>query len=136
MHSPRNRLFVGHMDYKYLRWQMIDTPGIFDHKLDECNTIEMQTVTALAHLHVFVLFFVDLSPHYEYSIETLCSLFKNFAPIFANKPIVVVASKSDMRELSELSEEESTHLRSITSDRNVPLIAVSNITESASRTPG
>lgn len=24
-------LFVGHMDYKYLRWQVIDTPGILDH---------------------------------------------------------------------------------------------------------
>ncbi|KAJ1853734.1 Nucleolar GTP-binding protein 1, partial [Coemansia sp. RSA 638] len=28
-------LFVGHMDYKYLRWQVIDTPGILDHPLEE-----------------------------------------------------------------------------------------------------
>ena len=35
-------LFVGHMDYKYLRWQVIDTPGILDHSLEERNTIEMQ----------------------------------------------------------------------------------------------
>ncbi len=32
-------LFVGHMDYKYLRWQVIDTPGILDHPLEERNTI-------------------------------------------------------------------------------------------------
>jgi nucleolar GTP-binding protein len=32
-------LFVGHMDYKYLRWQVIDTPGILDHPLEEMNTM-------------------------------------------------------------------------------------------------
>ena len=26
-------LYVGHTDYKYLRWQVIDTPGILDHSL-------------------------------------------------------------------------------------------------------
>ena len=35
-------LFVGHTDHKYLRWQVIDTPGILDHPLEERNTIEMQ----------------------------------------------------------------------------------------------
>ena len=27
-------LFVGHTDYKYARWQVLDTPGILDHALD------------------------------------------------------------------------------------------------------
>ncbi|EEQ91300.1 nucleolar GTP-binding protein [Blastomyces dermatitidis ER-3] len=35
-------LFVGHFDYKYLRFQAIDTPGILDHPLEGMNTIEMQ----------------------------------------------------------------------------------------------
>ena len=35
-------LYVGHTDYKYLRWQVIDTPGILDRPLEERNTIEMQ----------------------------------------------------------------------------------------------
>ena len=43
-------LFVGHTDYLYLRFQIIDTPGILDHPLEERNTIEMQSVTALGHL--------------------------------------------------------------------------------------
>ncbi|KAI8441288.1 hypothetical protein MSG28_014923 [Choristoneura fumiferana] len=56
-------LYVGHTDYKYLRWQVIDTPGILDHALEERNVIEMQAVTALAHLRAAILYFVDPSEH-------------------------------------------------------------------------
>ena len=62
-------LFVGHLDYKYLRWQVLDTPGILDHPLEQRNTIEMQAVTALAHLNSAVLFLIDISGASEYSIE-------------------------------------------------------------------
>lgn len=41
-------LFVGHTDYKYLRWQVIDTPGILDRPLEDRNTIEMQV--SILHL--------------------------------------------------------------------------------------
>jgi len=41
--------------------KVIDTPGILDHPLEDRNTIEMQAITALAHLRAAVLFFVDVS---------------------------------------------------------------------------
>ena len=62
-------LFVGHMDYRYLRWQVVDTPGILDHPLEERNTIEMQAITALAHLRAAVLYIMDLSGQCGHSIE-------------------------------------------------------------------
>lgn len=62
-------LFVGHMDYKYLRWQVIDTPGVLDHPLEEMNTIEMQSITALAHLRSAVMYFMDLSEQCGYTVE-------------------------------------------------------------------
>jgi len=62
-------LFVGHCDHKTLRWQIIDTPGILDRPLEERNTIEMQAITALAHIKCCVLFFIDISEHCGYSIE-------------------------------------------------------------------
>src|SRR5882762_6232072 len=67
-------LFIGHLDYKYLRWQVIDTPGILDHPLEEMNTIEMQSITALAHLKSCVLYFMDLSEQCGYTIEAQVSL--------------------------------------------------------------
>jgi len=41
--------------------KVIDTPGILDHPLEDRNTIEMQAVTALAHLRAAVLYFMDIS---------------------------------------------------------------------------
>jgi nucleolar GTP-binding protein len=54
-------LFLGHMDYKYSKWQVIDTPGILDHSLEERNTIEMTAITALAHIPATILFILDIS---------------------------------------------------------------------------
>lgn len=81
-------LYVGHLDYKFLRWQVgfnfhplqliqhfalnvkvIDTPGILDQPLEERNTIEMQAVTALAHLKAAVLFVMDISEQCDRTIE-------------------------------------------------------------------
>lgn len=62
------------MDYKYLRWQVIDTPGVLDHPLEEMNTIEMQSITALAHVRAAVLYFMDLSEQCGYTIEAQVSI--------------------------------------------------------------
>ena len=62
-------IFCGHTDYRYLRWQVLDTPGILDHPLEDRNVIEMQAITALAHLRAAVLYFLDISETCGYSIE-------------------------------------------------------------------
>jgi len=48
---------------------VIDTPGILDHPLEQRNIIEMQAITALAHLHCCVLYFIDISEQCGYTIE-------------------------------------------------------------------
>lgn len=89
-------LFVGHMDFQYMRWQVIDTPGVLDHELEQRNTIEMQSITALAHLRAAVLFFVDPSEHCGYPLEQQLSLFRALRPLFANKPLLMVCNKTDL----------------------------------------
>jgi len=89
-------LYVGHMDYKYLRWQVIDTPGILDKPLEERNTIEMQSITALAHLRAAVLFFLDPSEHCGYSWEQQMALLYSLEPLFVDKPVIVVCNKTDL----------------------------------------
>ncbi|CAB4313982.1 unnamed protein product [Prunus armeniaca] len=68
-------LFVGHTDYKYLRYQVIDTPGILDRPFEDRNIIEMCSITALAHLGAAVLFFLDISGSCGYSIAQQAALF-------------------------------------------------------------
>lgn len=50
-------------------------PGILDKPLEERNTIEMQSITALAHLRAAILYFVDISETCGYTIEQQVSSF-------------------------------------------------------------
>ncbi|CAH2083899.1 unnamed protein product [Euphydryas editha] len=95
-------LYVGHTDYKYLRWQVIDTPGILDHPLEQRNVIEMQAVTALAHLRAAVLYIMDPSEQCGHSLEEQISLFESIKPLFSNKPLIVVLNKTDVIEPEDL----------------------------------
>ncbi|GBG32241.1 Nucleolar GTP-binding protein 1 [Hondaea fermentalgiana] len=118
-------LYVGHMDYKYLRWQVLDTPGILDKPLEERNTIEMQAITALAHLQCCVMYFVDLSEQCGWTLEQQVALFDNIRPLFANKPLVIVANKIDLVPFESLSEAHRELLDKMVKDSGAELLTMS-----------
>ncbi|KAF8655611.1 hypothetical protein AX16_002993 [Volvariella volvacea WC 439] len=122
-------LFVGHLDYKYLRWQVIDTPGILDHPLEEMNTIEMQSITALAHLKSCVLYFMDLSEQCGYTVEAQCKLFHSIKPLFAGKPTVLVINKIDVKRLEDLPPDSQSLVQEIISSEGVQCVQVSCYSE-------
>ncbi|EEC44403.1 predicted protein [Phaeodactylum tricornutum CCAP 1055/1] len=122
-------LFVGHCDYKYLRWQVIDTPGILDHPLEERNTIEMQAIIALAHLTCSVLYFVDISEQCGYTIDQQCSLFRSIKPLFANKQLIVVVNKVDQQPWESLEEAKRAMVQGLADDANCSLMTMSNLSE-------
>ncbi|KAG7088681.1 hypothetical protein E1B28_012652 [Marasmius oreades] len=122
-------LFVGHLDYKYLRWQVIDTPGILDHPLEEMNTIEMQSITALAHLKSCVLYFMDLSEQCGYTVEAQCKLFHSIKPLFGGKPTLLVINKVDVTRLEDLAPEPRALVQEIIDSENVQCIQVSCYSE-------
>lgn len=118
-------LFVGHFDYKYLRFQAIDTPGILDHPLEEMNTIEMQSITAIAHLRSAVLYFMDLSEQCGYSVSHQIGLFKSIKPLFSNKLVFVVINKIDIMRPEHLDPETQQQLQSILKPGEVELLQLS-----------
>lgn len=122
-------LFVGHFDYKYQRWQIVDSPGVLDHPLQDMNTIEMQSITALAHLKASILFFLDISEQCGYSIEQQVSLFRNITPLFANKPLTVVLNKIDLIRPDELEDEDKVLIQSLVETDGVEVMAMSGLTE-------
>ena len=99
-------LFVGHTDYKYLRYQVIDTPGILDRPFEDRNIIEMCSITALAHLRAAVLFFLDVSGSCGYTVAQQAALFHSIKSLFMNKPLIIVCNKIDLHPLEALSEED------------------------------
>ena len=118
-------LFVGHFDYRYLRFQAIDTPGILDHPLEDMNTIEMQSITAIAHLRSAVLYFMDLSEHCGYSVQAQIQLFQSIKPLFANKIVFIVINKIDIMRPEGLDAENKEKLDAILKAGDVELLQLS-----------
>ncbi|KAF2774543.1 P-loop containing nucleoside triphosphate hydrolase protein [Teratosphaeria nubilosa] len=118
-------LFVGHFDYKMLRFQAIDTPGILDHPLEEMNTIEMQSITAIAHLRSAILYFMDLSEQCGYSVQAQMQLFESIKPLFANKLVFVVINKIDVTRPEDLDADTQAKLQELLKSGNVELVQLS-----------
>ena len=118
-------LFVGHFDYKMLRFQAIDTPGILDHPLEEMNTIEMQSITAIAHLRSAILYFMDLSEQCGYSVQAQMALFQSIKPLFANKLVFIVINKIDIMRPEDLDAETQEKLQELLKSGNVELLQLS-----------
>lgn len=122
-------LYIGHMDYKYLKWQVIDTPGILDHELEERNTIEWQSVTALAHLKAAIVYIVDISEQCGTPIETQIALFKKIKPLFANKPVCVMLNKIDITPFEDLTQDNQELLNDFLKTEGVKFYKTSNVSK-------
>ncbi|OJD36286.1 nucleolar gtp-binding protein [Diplodia corticola] len=123
-------LFVGHFDHKMLRFQAIDTPGILDHPLEEMNTIEMQSITAIAHLRSAIMYFMDLSEQCGYSVTAQIQLFHSIKPLFNGKLVFVVINKTDLMKPEDLDPETQESLQGMLKSGEVELLQLScNTTE-------
>lgn len=120
-------LWAGHTYYKNLKWQVIDTPGILDRPLEDRNTIEMQAITALAHLDAVVLYFIDISEECGYSVTEQVNLFNSIKPLFKNKPLVLILNKIDVLPYEKLSDEYKKILTNAAQENNTYMIKMSNI---------
>ena len=107
---------------------MVDTPGILDHSLVERNTIEMQAITALAHLRAAILYVMDISEQCGHSIEQQVDLFNNIKPLFANKPLLVALNKVDVISPQDLREDAKQLLAEFEKE-GIPIVPMSTLTE-------
>lgn len=124
-------LYVGHTDYEYLRWQVIDTPGILDRPFDEMNTIELQAITALAHIRASVIFFLDISETCAVEIEQQMKIFESIRPLFSNKPLIVACNKIDVMTLEDLAEKfpEKREMVAELERDGIPVLEMSTFTQ-------
>ncbi len=90
--------------------------------MDERNTIEMQSITALAHLNACILYFIDISETCGYTIEQQISLFKNIKPLFQHKPLVIVLTKIDLIKYVALAAAQKELIENLAREHNAYLI--------------
>lgn len=86
----------------------------------------MQSITALAHLKACILFFIDISETCGYTIKQQVSLFKNIKPLFANKPVLLVFTKIDLKIFDNLEEEDKEILNKLAQEEGISTVEMSN----------
>jgi nucleolar GTP-binding protein len=90
----------------------------------------MQAITALAHLHSTVLYFLDISEACGYSLQKQVALFHSIKPLFQNKPLLIVANKTDLKKLDQLDDEERALVEGMLANRpDSKIMPMSNMTE-------
>lgn len=118
-------MLIEAVDHKMLRFQAIDTPGILDHPLEEMNTIEMQSITAIAHLRSAILYFMDLSEQCGYSVTAQIQLFHSIKPLFNNKLVFIVINKTDLMKPEDLDVETQEQIQGMLKSDEVEMLQLS-----------
>ena len=91
------------------------------------NTIEMQSITALAHLKSCVVYIVDPSEQCGYSVLEQIHLYNTIKPLFKNKPVLVLFNKIDAKRVSELTPEKMKAVEEWVLENNLPTLEVSTL---------
>lgn len=87
---------VGVFEKAYVRYQVIDTPGLLDRPLSERNAIELRAVLALRHLADIIVFVIDPSETCGYTKEQQESLLSSLREEFEAIPFIEVENKVDL----------------------------------------
>jgi len=105
---------VGHFERDYVRYQLVDTPGLLDRPAAERNPVERQAVSALTHAADCILAFVDASGTCGYPVEVQLALRDELDARFEGVPVLTVCAKADRsREL------DADHYLSVTENEGV-----------------
>ena len=91
---------IGHIvdRERYLRFQVMDTPGLLDRPEDQRNEMEKLTFASLLHLPTAVIFVIDPSglSGEKSSLEAQLNVRKYLRGRFPKRPWLDVVSKADL----------------------------------------
>lgn len=89
------------------------------------NTIEMQSITAIAHLRSAILYFMDLSEQCGYTVQAQINLYKSIKPLFSNKLVFIVINKIDIKKPEDLEPELQAELQGLLKSGEVEMLQLS-----------
>lgn len=88
---------IGHLERRWQKYQIIDTPGLLDRPIEDMNNIELNAMVALEHLADGILFIFDASETSGYPLKNQFMLYESLKKIF-NLPIICLFNKIDLVE--------------------------------------
>lgn len=97
---------VGQFEEHYLKYQVIDTPGLLDRPLSERNEVEKQAILALKHLGDVIVYIFDPSEYCGFPIEEQMHLFEEIYSEFGEFPFIVVLNKADIADEKKMKKIE------------------------------
>ncbi|KUO39360.1 MAG: hypothetical protein AVW06_03990 [Hadesarchaea archaeon DG-33-1] len=96
-------LKLGYFKRNHIRYQVIDTPGLFDRPLEKRNPIERQAIAALRNLADVVIFMLDPSGTCGYELEGQLHLLEDVTKTFGGIKVLAVANKADLLDEQQMS---------------------------------
>lgn len=87
---------VGEFTRRYLKYQVIDTPGLLDRNLSERNPIELRAILALKHLADLIVFMFDPTETCGYAMSAQEHLLEELRREFKSATFIEVENKSDL----------------------------------------
>ncbi|UCH88029.1 MAG: 50S ribosome-binding GTPase [Thermoplasmata archaeon] len=93
------QVLVGHIEVEWVKYQVIDTPGLLDSDPSEKKNIERQAVMALEHLANLMVFVLDPSEYCGYPLEVQLGLSERLKNYFPKLAMIEVENKSDLKVL-------------------------------------
>ena len=93
-------IHIGHIQrpsgFESIRFQLIDTPGLFERSEQKRNDIEQLAVAALRYLADVIIFVLDPSETCGYPLEKQKQLLHRVQSLFSSAPVILVEAKSDI----------------------------------------
>ena len=89
-------LQIGHYSRDFVRWQIIDTPGLQFTKIIEYTSIEMQTINAVIHLEHTMLYVFDPSSKSKTTLFQQIDIFNSVLSLLKNKKKLCILAKTDL----------------------------------------
>lgn len=87
---------VGHFKSNARIYQVIDTPGLLDRRMDKRNEMELKAILALKHLANMIVFVVDPSEYCGYKMDLQLRILSDINSQFSGLPIIEVENKVDI----------------------------------------
>lgn len=95
-------LLVGHLEWRGVRVQVMDAPGLLDRPLHERNPIERQAIAALRHAAKAAIFIIDPSETSGYDLSQQVNVYRELTRELSYIPFVPALNKVDLAREDQL----------------------------------